>query len=900
MTAPEGKPSAAEQPNRPLTAREKAKANQVIVNDPLLGQVIGGHYEVLECIGKGGMSVVYKTRHQLINQFRAVKVLLPHRDSETDFLLRFQLEATAASRLDNKHIVRVHDFVAPEASAPYLVMDYAEGQALGDEIDKLGRLPVARALAIFVQILDAIGHTHARGVIHRDLKPDNILLVDDELEGPDFVKLIDFGIAKLTAADKFQPQGLTPTGEIFGSPQYMSPEQCAGLTMDVRSEIYSLGCILYEMVSGRAPLMGKSVLETLNMQAHTPPTPLAKLSMVPPLELPRGLDDILLRCLAKKPEDRFQTTEDLRRAVTALPNFNRRQRQSRFSSKPGIKAMSLAVLAIIISFWLGFGLAKMLPGGNQTAKDQVPTANQSVGQSAVWQGLYQSGQKALDDGDLAAASSKLEEALTMANGLDDGQKRAAATGIDLCTINLIKQFKNYGPNETESQVSLSESYPNNPWSTKISAIVEVLRSKPENAEQEKANFRSTIALLEDSHKGNLASLNELVKLALEKLPKYASLNKRDNLRLTLLIAGLEEEQGYWQRARALLKNQETQLASIGSADSLAAKFYLLNGRLALDENDLPEANAEAKKALFIYEENALDHTVDLLDVTLLRSDIAFAGQDQEGSLRLAKQALSSLDEVQASPRLEMLRSKLLTRLAYLDPEHYLSPALAQSQSNLAQEEGQAPKEVAQLVSALDSAYRLSKLQDSQAANSTRSKLWRAMALALSTGRIALASSLMQPLMLSYDTPLTQKDLFRLANNRLAIDETLAAAGNHNGPSLMQDYVIMAEALEDFSLGPLRNLKKARAYLDKATALYAIEANRNDHLTAARFYFYQARGAEERKGSTPALVHVLLIQAEKELERAKNHPLDKVADQYSAELAKKIKELNQECDRPAQH
>ena len=286
--------------SKPLTTREKTKLNQNIANDPLVGQVIGGHYEVLECIGKGGMSVVYKTRHQLINQLRAVKILLPHRDAASDFLLRFQLEATAASRLDNPHIVRIHDFVSPPDTAPYLVMDYAEGIALGDEIDRLGHIPVPRALFIFRQLLEAIGHTHKRGVIHRDLKPDNILLIEDEVEGPDFVKLIDFGIAKLTAADKLQPQGLTPTGEVFGSPQYMSPEQCAGLTMDVRSEIYSLGCMLYEMLSGRAPLLGKSVLETLNMQAHVDATPVSNLPIDPPIKLPRGLDDIVMKCLAKK------------------------------------------------------------------------------------------------------------------------------------------------------------------------------------------------------------------------------------------------------------------------------------------------------------------------------------------------------------------------------------------------------------------------------------------------------------------------------------------------------------------------------------------------------------------------------------------------------------------------
>ena len=418
--------------------------------------------------------------------------------------------------------------------------------------------------------------------------------------GPDFVKLIDFGIAKLTAADKMQPQGLTPTGEVFGSPQYMSPEQCAGLPMDVRSEIYSLGCMLYEMLSGRAPLLGKSVLETLNMQAHTPATPLAELVIDPPVKVPKALDDVLMKCLAKKPDDRFQTTEELAAALTKIqgpevkPDDHPPSGTASTSKKnnPEGKRISqiapMVVSMAVVGFILGFGLSKVIDPQavaiNRTVKVKQghlsPPRNRlkpamDEAELSRWRSLSDNGQKDLDGGDLDAAKLQLDQALTLANTLGDNQKHAVATSSDLQTLSVVKQFKTAKSPELQSAVVASGDYPNHPWETKIEAVTAALKAAPSAATDQKQVLKSILALLEDPTKGNLDTLQPLLDLAQTQALKYENLTDRDKLRLALAIAASYEEQGYSHKALTLLNEYQTTLATLGTFDPLTARYYLL-------------------------------------------------------------------------------------------------------------------------------------------------------------------------------------------------------------------------------------------------------------------------------------------------------------------------------------
>lgn len=230
------------------------------------GSKIGRHYQVISFIGEGGASAVYKVKHQLLEKEFAVKVLLPNRIPTDSMLKRFQKEGRSIGRLKHKHIVSVHEFDVDENNQPYLVMDYLQGKTLSDLIKETGGLAPIRAASIFQQIAEALEHAHANSIIHRDLKPNNVIIVHDE-KVEETVKLVDFGIAKLEEDVSLQDT-LTKTGEIFGSPHYMSPEQCKGRPLDARADVYSFGCLMYETLTGNPAAQADTVYDILMLHLN--------------------------------------------------------------------------------------------------------------------------------------------------------------------------------------------------------------------------------------------------------------------------------------------------------------------------------------------------------------------------------------------------------------------------------------------------------------------------------------------------------------------------------------------------------------------------------------------------------------------------------------------------------
>jgi serine/threonine protein kinase/uncharacterized protein HemY len=286
------------------------------------GSIIAEKYEIIEVLGTGGMGKVYKAKHLLMNRIVAIKTLLPQAVSNSVALKRFQQEAQAASALNHPNILTVYDFGITPDGLPYLVMDFLEGTTLGDAVLDVGPLPVRRALPIFLQVCDGLSHAHENGVIHRDLKPTNIMLIDYG-GNPDFVKIVDFGIAKVVpknSSEDSNSEQLTQTGEIFGSPLYMSPEQCQGKSLDARSDIYSFGCVMFRTLCGKPPFTGENRLEAMFKQMKEEAPRLSELS--PDLTISIELEAIVLKCLAKDPDERYLSMTELAVALEGLSESN--------------------------------------------------------------------------------------------------------------------------------------------------------------------------------------------------------------------------------------------------------------------------------------------------------------------------------------------------------------------------------------------------------------------------------------------------------------------------------------------------------------------------------------------------------------------------------------------------
>ncbi len=293
-----------------VAQKEQAGTTKALADDLNIGRKIADRYELLMVIGEGGMSTVYKANDGVLAKILALKMLRREfADNETS-IKRFEQEANAVRSLTHPHLATVYDYGRTEDGSPYLVMDYIEGDSLAEAIQKDVFFDIPRALAICLQVCTAVSYAHKHGVIHRDLKPSNIILTYAGGDH-DFVKLIDFGIAKLQAEGGLMAmQKVTQTGEIFGSPLYMSPEQCMGYPLDFRSDIYSLGCVMYELITGKPPLIGENPVQTIFKHLNEKPAPLS--SSFKALEIPRGFESLIMKTLEKKPEDRYQSVDELR------------------------------------------------------------------------------------------------------------------------------------------------------------------------------------------------------------------------------------------------------------------------------------------------------------------------------------------------------------------------------------------------------------------------------------------------------------------------------------------------------------------------------------------------------------------------------------------------------------
>ena len=280
---------------------------------PPPGTVIADRFRIVEMVGRGGMGVVYRAEHIHLQKEMAVKMLLG--DFERDGA-RFSTEARIASMLDHPNIVRVHDFGVLSNGYPYLAMDFLAGRSLDDELKQIVTMPLDRFRTIFLQVCDALEHAHQAGVVHRDIKPSNIMLVTRNRQS-DVVKIVDFGLVKVKRGNGTD-QKLTSTNTLVGSPLFMSPEQCRGMELDHRSDIYSLGCVMYRALTGSLPVFGDNPLDTLYKHVSEPPLPMSKANSH--ANVPPELECVVMKALCKTPEARQRSMEELRLELErALP-----------------------------------------------------------------------------------------------------------------------------------------------------------------------------------------------------------------------------------------------------------------------------------------------------------------------------------------------------------------------------------------------------------------------------------------------------------------------------------------------------------------------------------------------------------------------------------------------------
>lgn len=304
-------------------------ASREDVHDALVGKVLNGRVRIVRVIARGGMGKVYYGEQISMGRACAIKVLDPRSAGQgmdsNEYARRFLLEASTSSKLTHPNVVTIFDYGQTEDGVCYIAMEYLEGRTLSTELRDSGRMDPARACDVAKQVARALREAHAMGVVHRDLKPGNVFLVKHDEEEV-LAKVLDFGLVKLTASESSKPGGdrrsiaededlRTRVGQVMGSPRYMAPEQVQGVPVDARADIYSLGCVLYAMLTGKPPFVRQTDLLTMMAHVADPVPPMA--SVAPDLALPEGLEATVLHCMEKDPASRFASMDEVIRALRA-------------------------------------------------------------------------------------------------------------------------------------------------------------------------------------------------------------------------------------------------------------------------------------------------------------------------------------------------------------------------------------------------------------------------------------------------------------------------------------------------------------------------------------------------------------------------------------------------------
>ncbi|HEY9772840.1 MAG TPA: protein kinase [Planktothrix sp.] len=481
----------AEVPGDATTCPYDGAPLEAIPDDPLIGKVFAGKYEIESILGRGGMSIVYRARDVFMERVVAIKILHTNLMSDNTAIQRFRQEAQAAGGLNHPNIMTVYDFGLTAEDQAFLVMELFDGPTLAEILENETRITPDRTVRLARQICDGLDHAHKKGIVHRDLKPSNLCIVKRE-DGKEMVKIVDFGIAKFMPQEGRKSQQLTQTGQIFGSPLFMSPEQCTGKSLDARTDIYSLGCLLYEALTGAPPFMGDTAYDTMTMHINEAPTPLRKVAA--DANIPELVQTPVMKCLQKKPEDRYQSAADMKDDLPPLgddPQHTTTQwaptwyssirynREARVAVAVGTTILLCAIPCLLVFFYY--------PG---------PDVDQGTLYDRLdWGTKISTAEKAIEDGHYAFARRQLEDAEFIA------KTKFNETAKEILTLNIEARlgsesgdFK-YAEDANIALLKLYDEKAQRVYESEMSALDE-LRVSNLSPEQKKKSAQARVGRIE--------------------------------------------------------------------------------------------------------------------------------------------------------------------------------------------------------------------------------------------------------------------------------------------------------------------------------------------------------------------------------------------------------------------
>ena len=358
--------------------------------DPRVGLILDSKYKLIESLGQGGMGSIFRAQRLHIGDEVAVKLLHHDLVREQKALERFRREARAAAMIRHPNVVSIHDFSdgsGSDATQPYIVMELVRGISLGDLLRREGRLKPERAVRLMHEICTGVGVAHRQGLLHRDLKPDNVIVVPPSHEGDEeTAKVVDFGLAKVR--DVAAATALTHTGAVIGTLYYMSPEQCSGEELDARADVYSLGAMFYEMLTGGPPFRSRNLAGLIAKHLHEPPPPFPE-----SLRVPKGLESVCFRALAKDPNQRqpdaIALGRELQNALTA-PAVAFQSRRNPLKWLFAATGMFVALIVLIaVAFMIKFGVDQFRSPPRTSPPQTVEApASSNVDLKGTWSGTY--------------------------------------------------------------------------------------------------------------------------------------------------------------------------------------------------------------------------------------------------------------------------------------------------------------------------------------------------------------------------------------------------------------------------------------------------------------------------------------------------------------------------------